>query len=108
MELLLKQNVEHLGRVGDVVKVRPGYARNYLLPNGMAVMVTQANMAEIERALFDHELIKIRFRGMGRELREQEIARATRELDAELVGSVGGTAVLYRENPERKRTRSTS
>lgn len=69
--------------------------------------LSTAVMAEIERALFDHELIKIRFRGMGRELREQEIARATRELDAELVGSVGGTAVLYRENPERKRTRST-
>ncbi len=69
--------------------------------------LSAAVMAEIERALFDHELIKIRFRGMGRELREQEIARATRELDAELVGSVGGTAVLYRENPERKRTRST-
>ncbi len=70
--------------------------------------LSEAVMAEIERALFDHELIKIRFRGMGRELRDQEIARAARELDAELVGSVGGTAVLYRENPERKRARSTS
>ena len=50
MELLLRQNIEHLGRVGDVVKVRPGYARNFLLPNGYAVMVTKANMAEIEKA----------------------------------------------------------
>jgi len=50
MELLLKHAVEHLGRVGDVVNVRPGYARNYLLPNGYAVMVTKANVAEIERA----------------------------------------------------------
>lgn len=50
MELLLKQNVEHLGRTGDVVKVKPGYARNYLLPRGMAVMVTKANVAEIEKA----------------------------------------------------------
>lgn len=50
MELLLKQSVEHLGRVGDVVKVKNGYARNYLLPLGMAVMVTKANVAEIERA----------------------------------------------------------
>lgn len=50
MELLLKQSVEHLGRVGDVVKVKSGYARNYLLPRGMAVMVTKANVAEIERA----------------------------------------------------------
>jgi large subunit ribosomal protein L9 len=50
MELLLKQNIEHLGRIGDVVKVKPGYARNYLLPRGLAVMVTKANVAEIERA----------------------------------------------------------
>lgn len=50
MELLLNQNVEHLGRVGDVVQVRPGYARNYLLPRGLAVTVTKANMAQIELA----------------------------------------------------------
>ena len=50
MELLLKQNVEHLGRLGDVVKVKSGYARNHLLPRGLAVMVTKSNVAEIERA----------------------------------------------------------
>ncbi|GAB4152491.1 MAG: 50S ribosomal protein L9 [Planctomycetota bacterium] len=50
MELLLNQDVEHLGRVGDVVKVKPGYARNYLLPKGLAVMVTKTNLAQIEKA----------------------------------------------------------
>jgi large subunit ribosomal protein L9 len=50
MELLLKQNVEHLGRTGDVVDVKPGYARNYLLPRGMAVLVTKSNIVEVERA----------------------------------------------------------
>ncbi len=50
MELLLKQSVEHLGRIGDVVKVRSGYARNYLLPRGLAVAVTKSNVAEIEKA----------------------------------------------------------
>lgn len=50
MELLLKQNVEHLGRTGDLVKVKTGYARNYLLPRGLAVMITKSNVAEIERA----------------------------------------------------------
>ena len=50
MELLLKQNVEHLGRTGDVVDVKPGYARNYLFPRGLAVLVTKGNMAEVERA----------------------------------------------------------
>lgn len=50
MELLLMKNVEHLGRVGDVVKVKNGYARNYLLPLHFAVPVTKANLADIERA----------------------------------------------------------
>lgn len=50
MELLLKHNVEHLGRVGDVVNVKIGYARNYLLPHGLAVPVTKSNLAQIERA----------------------------------------------------------
>lgn len=50
MELLLKQNVEHLGRIGELVKVKTGYARNYLLPQGLAVMITKSNVAEIERA----------------------------------------------------------
>jgi large subunit ribosomal protein L9 len=49
MELLLKQNIEHLGRIGDVVKVKSGYARNFLLPRGLAVTVTKTNLAEIER-----------------------------------------------------------
>ena len=50
MELLLKQNVEHVGKIGDVVKVKRGYARNYLLPRGLAVMVTKNSVAEIEHA----------------------------------------------------------
>lgn len=50
MELLLRQNIEHLGRIGDVVEVRPGYARNYLLPHGFAVAVTKNNVAEIKMA----------------------------------------------------------
>ncbi|MFT4840209.1 MAG: large subunit ribosomal protein L9 [Planctomycetota bacterium] len=50
MELLLNQTIEHLGRTGDVVDVKPGYARNYLLPYGLAVMVTKGNMAQVDRA----------------------------------------------------------
>ncbi len=49
MELLLKKSIENLGRIGDVVSVRPGYARNYLLPYGFAVPVTKANLAQIEK-----------------------------------------------------------
>lgn len=49
MQVLLKRNVEFLGRIGDVVTVKPGFARNYLLPSGRAVAVGAGNLAEIER-----------------------------------------------------------
>ncbi|MEO9953114.1 50S ribosomal protein L9 [Nonlabens sp.] len=40
MELILKKDVEHLGFTDDLVSVKPGYGRNFLIPNGMAVMAT--------------------------------------------------------------------
>jgi large subunit ribosomal protein L9 len=45
MELILKETVDTLGEVGDIVKVKPGYARNYLLPRGIALTATKSNMA---------------------------------------------------------------
>ncbi|MCD6416814.1 MAG: 50S ribosomal protein L9 [Planctomycetes bacterium] len=50
MEVLLRKEVEHLGHLGEVVEVAEGYARNYLLPKGIAVRVTSENLAEVERA----------------------------------------------------------
>jgi len=50
MEVLLRQDVEKLGRLGDVVEVADGYARNYLLPKKIAVPVTAQNLKEIEKA----------------------------------------------------------
>ena len=49
MQLLLKRSIEKVGIIGDVVNVKAGYARNYLLPLGLAVPVTAANLALIER-----------------------------------------------------------
>ncbi|MCF6150097.1 MAG: 50S ribosomal protein L9 [Candidatus Kuenenia sp.] len=49
MELLLKKNVDKLGKVGDVVNVKKGYARNYLLPRGMAIYVTEGNLKQLEK-----------------------------------------------------------
>jgi large subunit ribosomal protein L9 len=43
IEVLLREHVQHLGRCGDVVKVRPGYARNYLFPNRLAAEATSEN-----------------------------------------------------------------
>jgi len=43
MEVILKQDVQGLGYKNDLVKVKPGYGRNYLIPNGIALMATEAN-----------------------------------------------------------------
>jgi large subunit ribosomal protein L9 len=48
MELILLQKVNKLGNLGDKVKVKPGYGRNYLVPQGKAVPATAGNLAEFE------------------------------------------------------------
>jgi large subunit ribosomal protein L9 len=49
MQLVLTEDVQHLGKQGDVVEVRPGYGRNYLLPRGMATIPTEHNLRLLER-----------------------------------------------------------
>jgi large subunit ribosomal protein L9 len=49
VEVLLREDVEHLGRRGQIVRVKAGYARNYLLPRGLAVLATSANVKAIEQ-----------------------------------------------------------
>jgi large subunit ribosomal protein L9 len=46
--VILTKEVRNLGAAGEVVKVRPGFARNYLLPQGLAMAATQQNIAELE------------------------------------------------------------
>ena len=46
MNVILLDNVENLGAIGDLVTVKPGYGRNYLLPAGKAALATKANVAE--------------------------------------------------------------
>ena len=48
MELILRADVENLGRLGDKVAVKPGYGRNYLIPQGLAMLATDANMRRFE------------------------------------------------------------
>lgn len=47
MEVILREDVQHLGAAGDVVKVKDGYARNYLLPKGLAYRASEANKKKI-------------------------------------------------------------
>src|SRR6516225_7612620 len=49
LKLVLTEDVQYLGKQGDVVEVRPGYARNYLIPRGMATVPTAHNLNLLER-----------------------------------------------------------
>ena len=55
MELILLQKVVNLGSLGDKVSVKPGYGRNFLVPQGKAVPATPANLAEFEAKRADYE-----------------------------------------------------
>lgn len=55
MELILLQRVTNLGDLGEKVKVKPGYGRNYLVPQGKAVPATPANIAEFEARRAEYE-----------------------------------------------------
>ena len=55
MEIILREDVDKLGRRGDVVKVAEGYGRNFLLPRGLAMAVTDSNKAMIAKERKAHE-----------------------------------------------------
>ncbi|HET6202370.1 MAG TPA: 50S ribosomal protein L9 [Planctomycetota bacterium] len=94
VQVLLRADVEKLGRPGEVVRVRPGFARNFLLPRALAVPVTEENLRRIEkekakRATEEHSLLE-GLRAIG-----EQIAAAAVNIEAKvgeegrLYGSVG-------------------
>ena len=85
MEVVLLERVENLGRIGDVVTVKPGYARNFLIPRSKALRATKANLATFEAQ------------------KAQLIAdNATRQKEAEALAKKldGISVVLVRQAPE--------
>jgi large subunit ribosomal protein L9 len=50
MKVILQENMDNLGHIGDIVKVAPGYARNYLLPKGFALLANEKNTKALEHA----------------------------------------------------------
>ena len=56
MEIILLDKIDNLGNVGDVVRVKPGYARNYLFPKGLAVRSSKRNIAFVEEKKKNIEL----------------------------------------------------
>src|SRR6266436_6318582 len=77
VKLLLKESIKNVGKVGDVVDVSPGYARNYLLPRDLAVEPTANNVKKIE--------------ARRKEIEQQE--RERREQRATLIGQLGAVEV---------------
>lgn len=99
MNVILLDNVENLGSIGDVVSVKPGYGRNYLIPQGKAALATQQNMREIEvrRAELEkaaaEELAAARARAKvidGMEL----VIQANAGSEGKLFGSVGPVDIV--------------
>ena len=88
MEVILMENVENLGAVGDKVNVKSGFARNFLVPHGKAKMATAANLAEFEAIRAELEKAAADAR-QAAEARKQEIeALGAIEITAR-VGSEG-------------------
>jgi len=79
VQLILQEAVSNLGEAGDLVRVRPGYARNYLIPQGKAIFATDARVKELEHhrrivqekaaeQLQEFEAVKARIEGLALEI----------------------------------------
>ena len=90
MKLILKETIDSLGVRGKIVEVKPGYARNYLIPKGMAVPATDANIQQLEseRHIIEASLIR------EREYAE-EVARKIEALTCTIQAKAGEGDRLY-------------
>lgn len=94
MEVILLEKIGKLGNLGDKVRVKPGYGRNYLIPFGKAVRATEANIAEFEQRRAELEKAAADRIG-GAEARAEKLAGLTVTIGAnagdegKLFGSVG-------------------
>jgi len=90
MQIILREHVDNLGRRGEIVKVANGYARNYLIPQKLAFLVTDNNRRQIER---EREAAEIR------DAEERQVAEALAEkislADCVVSRKVGEQDVLY-------------
>jgi large subunit ribosomal protein L9 len=90
MEVILREHVDNLGRRGEIVKVANGYARNYLLPRNLALLVTEGNKKHVERERARFDAREAEEKGVA-DVIAQRIANA----EIEIARKVGETDVLY-------------
>jgi len=90
MEVILRETIDNLGRRGEVVDVKNGYARNYLLPQKLALLVTDTNRRQVERE---------REAAEAREAEERQVAARLAErlqaVECVITRRVGETSTLY-------------
>jgi len=90
MEVILRQHVEHLGKRGDIVKVAAGYARNYLLPQKLALPVTEASRRQIAR-----EREKAEARDAEEKATADALAQRIAAVDISIARRVGENQTMY-------------
>ena len=90
MEIILKQDVQGLGYKNDVVKVKPGYGRNFLIPNGSALIANQSNKRMVEENVrqMAHKAAKIKDEAVA-------MAQKIGELTLELKTKAGETGKIF-------------
>ena len=90
IELILMQRVETLGQMGEVVKVRPGYARNFLLPKGRAI---RANAANLKR--FETDRAQLEAQNLKRREEAERIGERVSGLTVTIIRQAGESGSLY-------------
>jgi large subunit ribosomal protein L9 len=90
MKLILREDVENLGRGGEVVDVKPGYGRNFLLPRGLAVLANPKNVRELE-----HQKAIATAKAAKMKASAQAVAKRLNETPVTLKRKVGEQDKLY-------------
>ncbi len=90
MQVILLERVARLGQMGDTVRVRDGYARNYLLPQGKALRATKANAAR-----FEQERAQLEARNLERRTEAEQVAAKLDGQSFMVIRSAGATGHLY-------------
>ena len=90
MNIILLEPISNLGRLGDEVSVKPGFARNYLLPQGKAVRATEEN-----RRLFEQRRVELAKAAQDRLVLAEERAKQLEEANLTIVVKAGDEGKLY-------------
>lgn len=90
MEVILLERIERLGQIGDVVNVKPGYARNFLLPQNKALRATKANIA-----LFETQRVQIEANNLKRREEAEAVAAKMNGLRLIIVRQAAESGQLY-------------